>query len=550
MMLLSLFPLLIVPFLPAIVIASDYQNAPASVTIHNGTILGVSDNSNRVQHFLGIPYAQPPVGELRLRGAVPLNTSFNTLNANSFGPACYGSDVDSNPSSSEDCLTLNVWRPLGRVDELKPVLVWFYGGGLRNGYTADPRFEGTNMVRISSEIKKEIVLVSVNYRLGPLGFLNGQQMADLDLLNLGMLDQRLALHWVQENIAAFGGDPTKVTLFGESAGAVSIYSHMMAYGGRDDQLFRAGILESGGAFPLTYPNTSSFQETFDSLITDTPCVSFTNASAVEQLDCIRQLPIETFLSSVGSNTGQSIDGSFTRTSIQFALPAGKYVKIAAIVGTNTDEGTTSAPTGINTTDQLRIPLAAGYFRPVTLPNSTVTKLLSLYPSTPSHGCPYNTGATPLTSGALDKKACSIFGDIVQIAPARMIAESLSRHSETGSHSPVYSYRFNHLPTDTDAADISRGITTGLEQRYVFSNISPGYPRDRALAYEMSSAWVSFAYGLDPNPGGESTLPYWPEYGKDRKNMVFSGYGSGVEEDRHRAEAVEYIIKNVIPYGAL
>ncbi|KAF5014884.1 hypothetical protein F66182_13976, partial [Fusarium sp. NRRL 66182] len=126
---------------------------------------------------------------------------------------------------------------------------------------ADPRFEGTNLVRISTEINKPVIFVSVNYRLGPLGFLNGKQMYDLGLLNLGMLDQRLALHWIQENIKAFGGDPRKVTLAGESAGAVSIYSHMMAYGGRDDGLFRGAIMESGGAFPLTGPDTPAFQET-------------------------------------------------------------------------------------------------------------------------------------------------------------------------------------------------------------------------------------------------------------------------------------------------
>ncbi|KAL2820372.1 Alpha/Beta hydrolase protein [Aspergillus granulosus] len=559
-MLIDLFSLLFVPFLFGKALASaDHQQSPASVRVHNGTVVGVSDYPNRVQRFLGIPYGQPPVGDLRLQRAQPLNTSFGTLHAKSFRPSCYGPELDSNPDSSEDCLTLNVWRPFGQYERggLKPVLVWFYGGGLRNGYTADPRFEGTNMVRISSEIKKEVVLVSVNYRLGPLGFLNGQQMADLDLLNLGMLDQRLALHWVQENIAAFGGDPTKVTLFGESAGAVSIYSHMMAYGGRDDKLFRAGILQSGGAFPLEHANTTAFQETFDSLITNTSCSSLTNASAAGQLACIRQLPIETFLSSVGSSTGQSIDGSFSQTSIQFALPAGKYVKVAIIVGTNTDEGTTSAPTGINTTDQLRIPLADGYFRPKPLPSSTVSKLLSLYPNDPSHGCPYNTGITPLTGGTLDKKACSIFGDIVQIGPARLIAKWLTKHNfESSSHdhshnnAPVYRYRFNHLPHDVDSSNITRGITTGIEQRYVFSNLIPGHPWDRALAYEMSAAWVSFAYDLDPNWGKESALPFWSEYGSEGKSMVFSGYGSEVEEDNYRAEGLEYIIDNVIPYGAL
>jgi hypothetical protein len=107
---------------------------------------------------------------------------------------------------------------------------------------------------------------------------------------------------------------------------------MMAYGGRDDGLFRGAIMESGGAFPLTGPETSSFQATFDSLINNTTCISATNASAAAQLDCIRELPISVFLASVGSSTGQSIDGSFSQTSIQFALSAGKYVRVATVVG--------------------------------------------------------------------------------------------------------------------------------------------------------------------------------------------------------------------------
>jgi hypothetical protein len=116
------------------------------------------------------------------------------------------------------------------------------------------------------------------------------------------------------------------------AGAVSIYSHMMAFGGRDDGLFRGAILQSGGAFPLTRPNTTAFQSTFDSLITNTSCSQFANSSAAVKLDCIRSLPLDVFKASVGSSTGQSIDGDFARTSIQRALPAGEYVRIATIVG--------------------------------------------------------------------------------------------------------------------------------------------------------------------------------------------------------------------------
>jgi carboxylesterase type B len=137
-MLFALRSLLLVPvLLSEAIAAADHQKSTATVRIRNGTVVGVNDDSNRVQRFLGIPYAQPPIGQLRLQHAQPLDTSFGTLHADSFGPACYGPKVDSNPDSSEDCLTLNIWRSSEqRVEgELKPVLVWLYGGGLRNGYT-------------------------------------------------------------------------------------------------------------------------------------------------------------------------------------------------------------------------------------------------------------------------------------------------------------------------------------------------------------------------------------------------------------------------------
>jgi hypothetical protein len=160
-----------------------------------------------------------------------------------------------------------------------------------------------------------------------------------------------------------------------SAGAVSIYSHMMAYGGRDDKLFRAGILQSGGAFPLEHPNTTAFQETFDSLIEDTSCSSFTNAPAEEQLECIRQLPIETFLSSVGSSTGQSIDGSFSQTSIQFALPAGKYVNVATIVGSTSIPQLPTIEASPNLVQQTRTREPPRPQRESTLQTSSVSHLV-------------------------------------------------------------------------------------------------------------------------------------------------------------------------------
>ncbi|KAK8041526.1 Alpha/Beta hydrolase protein [Apiospora phragmitis] len=238
----------------------------------------------------------------------------------------------------------------------------------------------------------------------------------------------------------------------------------MAYGGRDDGLFCGAIMQSGGAFLLELLNATSFRQTFDGLITNACCYASLSkdATADEQLDCIRGLPIEEFRASVGPKTGQSIEGDFTRTSIQFALPAGKYLKVATIVGANTDEGTNSAPKGVNTTDQLFEPLAQGYFCPQLLPNATVSNLLKLYPTDPRLGCPYHTGDTQLTPGLLDKQACSILGDLVMVAPARQLASTLAADGV-----PVYRYRFNQLPPGGSSP--SRGISTGVEQAYVFSN---------------------------------------------------------------------------------
>lgn len=237
-------------WLAAFTILAKIANSQ-TVTITNGTVKGVNDTANNVQRFLGIPYAQPLVGNLRLHQSIPLKSSFGTLNATAFDPACYGK---TNPNPSKDCLTLNIWRPSdasnAAKDTLLPVLVWFYGGGLTVGYTVSSsrqrgqeqflnqcdlggpavrrhefgsnihqdqqtchsRFSG--MLYFPTRTKAALISL-LNYHLGPLGFLNGKQMADSGLLNLGMLDQHLALHWIQDNIKAFGGDPKKGTFLGQ-----------------------------------------------------------------------------------------------------------------------------------------------------------------------------------------------------------------------------------------------------------------------------------------------------------------------------------------------
>lgn len=218
-------------------------SAPLATT-QNGTYQGRYLQDWNQDVFLGIPYAQPPLGDLRFRWPQSLNASFNgTRDASGYGHSCM--QYHSTFNISEDCLTVNVIRPSGNYTNL-PVLVWIYGGGLYAGSTADPQYNLSGIVRASQDMDQPVIAVDMNYRLGMWGFLQTPGLVAEGSSNAGLMDQRLALRWIQENIAAFGGDPSRVVVWGESAGAQSIAYHLFSYDGRDDGLYRGAITESGG----------------------------------------------------------------------------------------------------------------------------------------------------------------------------------------------------------------------------------------------------------------------------------------------------------------
>lgn len=196
------------------------QGAP-TVTVRNGTYFGLHNPHYNQDYFLGIPFAQPPLDELRFQLPQPLNHSWTGLrNATEYSPECIGYGSDTwllGNIVSEDCLTLNVIRPAGvdtDADTKLPVLLFIHGGGWYEGGSRDPRYNQSFLVERSVQMGQPIIGVSINYRLSNWGFLWGEAIAAAGLGNLGIRDQRLALHWVQENIAAFGGDPSRVTIQG------------------------------------------------------------------------------------------------------------------------------------------------------------------------------------------------------------------------------------------------------------------------------------------------------------------------------------------------
>ncbi|KAJ7876624.1 alpha/beta-hydrolase [Mycena leptocephala] len=535
-----------------------------TVNIDNGTVVGVDLPQFGQSLFLGIPYAQPPVGDLRLRPPRSINASFGELDASAYGAHCWsafttGIDDNSPFINSEDCLTLNVIRPHGISDEAPvPVLVWIHGGGL-----ADLRYNGTYLVQASVANGKPIVFVSINYRLASLGFLGGKALAEDGSLNLGLRDQRLALHWVQENIAKFGGNPNKVTIHGERralSGGTSVHAQIIAYSGRDDKLFNQAIVQSdpwGGNFSL--PDFSIYQATYDSLLTNTDCSSTGNSSESAQLSCIRALPIDQFRQFSVGYTGMLIDGDFL--NVEGILPAylaGKWVKVAFLVGSNTDEGRTFAPSGANTTADVE------FYIGLAVPAEHLDEALRLYPNVPGLGCPFNTGDFQLdpvqngvyaTPGTQNKRLAAVYGDAFTAAGPRWLAQQVS------SQVPFWKYRFNHIPYAVTFG-IEDYIGHFIEVAYVFNSqnndtdfwiknqfhatyLGAGAPiADRFLGVSMSRAWASFAATGDPNNAIISSKVHWPKYSEGGENMVWQTQGSIVEKDNFREEGMKFIMDYV------
>lgn len=206
--------------------------------------------------FLGIRYAEPPVGNQRFANPRAVRTSSNsTMQATAYGPGCLQQQLNTLYNGfGEDCLTLNIVRPAGiKPDAKLPVMFWIHGGGNTRGQSV--WFNGTALVQHSLDINQPIIYIATNYRLAGFGFFTSPQFAASGLSNLGLKDQRLALEWVQENIASFQGDPRKITLFGESAGAANVWAHLHYAQSRNEtgRLFQAAISQSGAPGSPQFP---------------------------------------------------------------------------------------------------------------------------------------------------------------------------------------------------------------------------------------------------------------------------------------------------------
>jgi carboxylesterase type B len=288
-------------------------------------------------------------------------------------------------------------------------------------------------------------------------------------LNNGLKDQVAALNWIKNNIEAFNGDSSQITIWGESAGGESVAMLMIAYGGKLKSLFHRGIMESGSATTQQYRPMSYWQEQYMNITKLAGCANQSNT-----LDCLRKVDISKLAPIVNVTNGMikktyspTIDGDFIPDWPTNLLRSGKFVKIPIISGANMDEGSSFGPGKVNTTDQIINWLSTTY---TGLKNSSIQKILSLYPNDPSKGSPYNTGNlySGPTYGNQYKRGAAIGGDIVMIGPRRMTCEVWSKAGVD-----VYSYNWNQSDYGTAP---SAGTTHFQEVVYVFDNPTSSFPQ--------------------------------------------------------------------------
>jgi para-nitrobenzyl esterase len=457
----------------------DVPADPAVVQTAAGALRGTVAADHR--YFAGIPYAAPPVGPLRWQPPAPAPSWTGLRDATRPGPRCIqdtSTDIDPSPTS-EDCLTLNVWTP-PPSDEPRPVMVWIHGGGFVNG--SGDIYDARSMAS-----RGDIVVVTINYRLGALGFLAHPALGPAgDVGNYGLADQQAALRWVRDNIAGFGGDPAKVTIAGESAGAMSVCDHLVASGSAG--LFSGAIIQSGpcqAQYDLPAAEKVSLQ-----YATEAGC-----GDPVMAAQCLRGLPVDTlgkpvFYSRIGT---EQLSGPVTGTATLPVSPVvgvaeGRAASVPVLIGTTADEFnlfTALRYVGGRPIDAAHYPeLLAEAFGP------DAVAVAQHYPPDRFGG------SVPLAYSAATT-------DGLFACVADWMADSLS------TSEPVYSYVFDDpaapAPEPLRAAPFPVGAGHSLELRYLFDvgGAPPLNPEQQRLAEEMIDYWSRFV---------TTGTPGWPAQG--------------------------------------
>ncbi len=450
---------------------------PSPVKVDGGLLQGTTENGLTV--YKGIPFAAPPVGDLRWRPPQPPAKWDGVLQATKFAP---GPIQSGNPPSgkSEDCLYLNIWTPAKSAGESIPVLVWIYGGGFGGGATSEPNYSGENLA------KKGVVLVSIAYRVGLMGFFAHPELSSESQNhvsgNYGLLDMIAGLQWVRKNIAAFGGDPDKVTIFGESAGGIAV--SMLCASPLAKGVFQGAISQSGGSFgpprPTTYPGEN--QKRLADAERDGQ--TYLKNAGVSSIAELRKLEAGK-LPAVRGMSWPIIDGWVIPDDQYKLYEAGKFNDTPILVGYNSDEGASFSPP--KTPEDYITGVRARY-------GKFAEDLLKAYPA--------GTNTVPKTARDLARDAA--FGWHTWIW-ARL-------QSGTGKSKAFYYYFDQHPDYPADSPRAGYGSPHGQDVAYVFQHLNASNPQvtknDLEISEAMATYWTNFAKYGDPSGPG---VPVWPAF---------------------------------------
>lgn len=409
-------------------------------------------------------------------------------------------------------------------------------------------YDGSSLVADSIALGKPIVFVAVNYRVGGFGFLPGAEILADGASNLGLLDQRLGLEWTADNIGYFGGDSSKVTIWGESAGAISVLDQMVMYDGdhtyNGNALFRGAIMDSGSITPADPVNCPKGQAIYDHVVSKAGC-----AGSADTLACLRSADYTTFLNAVNSVPGilsySSLalsylprpDGNVLTDSPDALIGANKYAAVPMIVGDQEDEGTLFAlfQSNITDTDQIVQYLSTYYFKSAT--TDQLKTLVDTYPDDISSGSPFN---TLLLNDIYPefKRLAAILGDLAFTMTRRVF---LTAANKVNPSVPSWSYLASY-----DYGTPVLGTFHASDLLQVFYGILPN-----VASQDIHSYYFNFVYNLDPNSasGGTSSIDSqvslnWPQWGVDNQLVQFYALSSNLLADTFRASSFSWISNNV------